>query len=411
VDKTDALIIGGGIAGVTAAETVRRLAPDRSVVLVEHENHPLYSRVLLRDFVSGKIPREKVFLRTLDWYAARGIEYIPGTRVRSTNLKQKTTELSNGRTVAFTQLLLATGGYPRPWNIPGAELPGVLRFQTIEDADALKAACASAKRAVVVGGGFIGMDFIQAFVRAGIATTVLVRDKHYWHRFLDAESAGVIHDLLERSGVTIRFGVTVTRAIGDTHVKAVVGQDGAEYPADAIGLGIGIAPDLGFLTGSNVLGENGIPVNEYLETKEPGVLAAGDAVDFLDTSVDSHHRLGNWTNSVGHGRAAGRTLAGNRTRYEAVSAYTIEYLGLPIAFVGDCHPNPDNRPVIRGSRASGSIGQFLLRNGRLVGATLLNRAAERMAVAALIRSRADLSGRLTELADPTLSLGSLVEHP
>lgn len=337
--------------------------------------------------------------------------YLPGTTVSRLDLDAHTAELSSGRTLWYQRLLLATGGYPRPWIVPGADLPGVLRFQTIEDADALKAACNSAKHAVVVGGGFIGLDFVQAFVRAGIPTTVLVLEPRYWFPLLDPESSGLVTDVLRKSGVVVRFNVQVARIVGSPGVEGVVLTDGAEFPADAVGVGIGIAPDLGFLSGSGVEVGSGIRVNAFLESGRPEVMAAGDAADFEDVTVGVRHRLGNWTNAVGHGLAAGRTLAGERTRYAAVSAYTIEYLGLPIAFVGDCHHHPENVDVLRGSRATGSLGRFILRHGRLVGATLLNRAAERLAVAALIRSQVDLSPRTAELADPKALLGTLLPRP
>jgi NAD(P)H-nitrite reductase large subunit len=411
MEKTDILIIGGGIAGVSAAETVRRLAPERSVTLIEHENHPLYSRVMLRDYVSGTIRREKVFLRTLRWYRTKGIVYLPGTTVSRLDLDAHTAELSSGRTLRYQRLLLATGGYPRPWNIAGADLLGVLRFQTIEDADALKAACNSAKHAVVVGGGFIGLDFVQAFVRAGVPTTVLVLEPRYWLPLLDAESSGLVTDVLRKSGATVQFNAEVGRVVGSPGVEGVILKDGAEFPADAVGVGIGIVPDFGFLSGSGVEIGSGIRVNAFLETGRSEVLAAGDAADFEDVTVGVRHRLGNWTNAVGHGLAAGRTLAGTRTRYEAVSAYTVEYLGLPVAFVGDCHPHPDNVDVVRGSRALGAIARFILRHGRLVGATLLNRSAERVPVAALIRSAVDVTSRTTDLADPGFPLATLVPKP
>lgn len=410
-DRVDTLIIGGGIAGVTAAETVRRLSPERSVTLVDHEDHPLYSRVLLRDYVAGTIVRDKVYLRTRAWYAAKGIHWLPGTRVVKLEVEEGRAHLSNGDSVAYERALLATGGYPRPWSVPGSDLPGVLRFQTLEDADALVAACRKAKHAIVVGSGFIGMDFLQAFVRAGVDTTLIALEPHYWYPVLDVESAGLIADVLHRSGVHLRFRSEIQRVVGDSWVTGVILRDGAELPADAIGVGIGIAPDLGFVYGAGVMFGNGVHVNEYLETDRPEVLAAGDAAEFLDVSVGVRHRLGNWTNAAGHGRAAGRTLAGIRTRYEAVSAYTVEYLGLPVGFIGDCTPRAGNTTVVRGSRASGAVARFILRSGRLVGATLLNRVADRMPATALIRARTDLSERLAELSDPDVPLGSIMPKP
>lgn len=366
---------------------------------------------MLRDYVAGRIPREKVFLRTLAWYKRRGIRYLPGTRVRRADLETRRVTLGSNEELSYERLLVASGGYPRPWNVFGADLPGVLRFQTIEDADALKAACESARHAVVVGGGFIGLDFVQAFVRAGVSTTVLVLEPRYWFPLLDPESSGLITDVLRKSGVVVRLNAQVARVVGSPGVEGVILTDGAELPADAVGVGIGIAPDLGFLSGSGVEVGSGIRVNAFLESGQPDVLAAGDAADFEDVTVGVRHRLGNWTNAVGHGLAAGRTLVGTRTRYEAVSAYTVEYLGLPVAFVGDCHPHPDNVDVVRGSRALGAVARFILRHGRLVGATLLNHAADRVPVAALVRSAADLTSRAADLADPGFPLATLVPKP
>lgn len=409
--QSSILIVGGGIAGVTAAETVRAQAPDKSVLLVSEEPHPLYSRVLLRNYVAGSLPREKVFLRSAEWYQTNGIEYAAGVRVRMLDLEDRTAELSDGRSVRYSKLLLASGGYPRPWNVPGSDVPGVLRFQTLEDADRLKDALGTAKRAVVVGGGFIAMDFVQAFVRAGIPTTLLVLAKRFWEPLLDVESADLVHDVLRASGVAVHYNAEVTRVVGTERVEGVVLRDGTEYPCDVLGVGIGIAPDHGFVHGTGVEFGIGVKVNEYLETDRPEVLAAGDAADFWDVVVGARHRLGNWTNAVLQGRAAGRTLAGTRTAFRAVSAYTIEYLGLPVAFIGDVHPHPRNRDVIRGSRAIGSVGRFVLRDGRLVGATLLNRAAERMPIQSLILRGVDLTTAIAQLANPSLPLATLAALP
>ena len=262
------VIVGGGIAGTTAAEELRKLQPDAEITIVSEEQHPCYSRVLLPHYLKGKVPRERVFLKKETWYAEKNIEWLPGTRVETLDVRNKFVLLSDGRELPYDKLLIATGGEVRPLV---EDVRGVSYFRTLDDADhmaqLLRELPAGATGAVY-GGGFIACEYVNIYAHFGIPCAVAHRGAHFWSRVLDAESGALIAKKLEEGGVRVLPNAALRGFAGGAHVEAME-TDQETVLCGMVGAGIGIEPDLSWVKEAGVEVAHGIRANEYLETNVP----------------------------------------------------------------------------------------------------------------------------------------------
>lgn len=379
------LIIGGGVAGTVAAETLRTLDADARIVIVSAEDHPLYSRVLLPNYVKGKIPREKVFLRQWSQYEAKKIEVLRGRTAVSVDAAAHHVTLDDGSQWAYEKLLVATGGdalVPPPF----AGLPHVLPFRTLDDADRIRTEVArmaalpdGKRRAAVVGGGFIALEFPPFFAAHGIETHLLLRGPRYWHRTVTPEGSAFIEKLLESHGVVIRRNVEVAAAAPSDDGVDLTLSDGSMLAVGAVGVGLG----LGSAAPEGVPHDAGIGADATLATQQPDVWTAGDGAAFDDVVAGRRRQLGNWLNADQQGRCAAQNMAGARRTFENVSQYSTHIFDTVIAMAGDRPQDATPRVVSDGSRHV----ELYERDGVLIGATMVGLAAERAAIIAAIKTK------------------------
>lgn len=370
------VIVGGGIAGTTAAEELRKLDPDAEITLVSEEEHPVYSRVLLPHYVKGKVPRERVFLKKAEWYDAQNIEWLPGMRVKLLDDHNKFVLLSDGRELPYDKLLLAVGGEVRHLD---EDMRGVSHFRTLDDADhmlQLIRELPAGARGAVYGGGFIACEYINIFAHFQIPTTVILKGDRFWSRVLDAESAKLIEQRLIAGHVEIVKGAKEIQLEG-TRTLERVKTPSERISCAMLGVGIGIHPELEWIRDAGVEIGKGIRTNAFLETNISDIFAIGDGIEFDDVIVGRPLLAGNWMNAIMQARAVAKTMFGDRTEFRLVSSYATNVLGLEIIFIGDTDPTAADEVKIRGSVAEGGVAQLLTRHGRLVGATLVNRNTDR----------------------------------
>jgi NAD(P)H-nitrite reductase large subunit len=380
------VIVGGGIAGVSAAEEIRKLQPDADIVLVSGEHHPLYSRVLLPHYVKGKVPRERCFLKKETWYAEQKIEWLPGTYVESCDPKNSFVLLSDGRELEYDKLLIATGGDVKTM---GENLRGVSYFRTLDDADhilQLVQEHGKDAKAAVYGGGFISCEYVNAFVHFGLSTTVAFRGGWMFSRTLDEESGELVNEHLRSKGVVVKPDALFLGVEGDTALSALMTDQGG-IPCDILGIGTGIEGDFGWVKDAGIEVGTGIKTNDFLETNVPNIFAAGDVAEFSDAIVGRQLVVGNWMSANMQGRAVGKTMAGERTQFRLVSSYATNALGLEMIFVGDVHREAADEIRVVGSKAAGGVAQLFVRKGKLVGATLVNRNGDRAIVTKAIQDQ------------------------
>jgi 3-phenylpropionate/trans-cinnamate dioxygenase ferredoxin reductase subunit len=405
VRRTDILIVGGGVAGTTAAETYRLGGGTGGILIISDEPHRLYSRVLLPHAIKGKVPAEKVFLRDESFYTRKDIGFLKGRAVLRVDARHRVATLDGGEEVGFDKLVVAPGARPRPWEVPGADLPGVVRLQTYEDIAAVRAAAAGAERLAIVGSGFIGLEFAAIAVASGLEATLLNRGPHFWTSVMDAPMGAAVQALLEAQGVQVRNGTKAVEVTSGVRRQAsgVRLSSGVEIPCGMVGVGIGTeVPCEPF---GDMKGERGIKTDASLRTIHEGIWAAGDAAEFDDEVLGIRHVVGNWTNAMAQGRHVGKALLGETGKFILLTQYTSSVVpGVNLIFLGETRMRPGVERVARAYDARRLV-EFHLLDGRMIGAILLNAADQRAAVAALVQTTdRDFRKHAKELADPSFPL-------
>ncbi len=412
MERYDYLIIGGGVAGVTAAETIRELDSASSIAVVSDEAHALYSRVMLPHYVKGVFKREKVFLRNPSDYAARGITFLGSVAVSGLDVHSRRVTLDTGSIIEFGKLLIAGGGRPRSLPAIPASWEGVSRFQTIEDADAMLRLLPSRKQAVVVGSSFIALEYLGILSHFGIPATLIFREPHFFGGHLDPDGGELLHEQFRRHGVrAIIPGDTLAAVEGDSAVSGVMTAAGTAISCDFLGLGVGLERNTSWLRGSGLtVTDFGVRTNEFLQTNAAGVFAAGDIAEFYDPRSRMHHSRGNWTNSFLQGKTAGWNMArpDARQAFQYVSSYTIKSLGMVISFVGDTRVRAGVDAVTRLGRDRSSHARFFLAREQLIGAVLINRPHDAPAVTVRIQTGESIRDLQAKLSDESFDLAEVL---
>ena len=406
------VIIGGGIAGTAAAETLRKQDPNARIIIVSDEPHRLYSRVLLTkpNFFLGRIPFERIFLKEEKWYDDLKLELWKGRTAVKIEPDLHRVHLDNGEMLKYEKLLLAIGGTPRKLTVPGADKKGLYYLRTIDETKQIIAAVEHGTKGVAIGGGIIGFEMTEMMYLAGMSPTFVVLRPHYRELVLGVEMAKKVEKVIEEKGITILQEAETVEITGDEHVTGVKFKDGRKVEADFVVVGIGtVLPHEEMLNEAGVKVEHGgIVANEYLETNVEDVYTAGDCALYNDVLVHQSLRLGNWANAQAQGQAVGLNMAGDRHPYRYVSFFTTHGFGLAMTYVGDFRQDINDRIVIeRGSPDDHVYGRIVVEGNNVVGALFMNSSKEVAAICKLIESDVDVSSKHAELADPNVDLAQI----
>lgn len=388
------VIIGGGIAGTTCAEELRKLDPKGDITLISEEYHALYSRVLLPHYIKEKIPRERVFLKKESWYAEQKIDWLTGEIVLRVDAKNKSIELLSGRELGYDKLLIATGGEV---SLMAEDLPGVSYLRTLDDADHLVELLRSLpkdSRAAIYGGGFIAIEYLNIFAHFQIPTTIAYRGAHMWSRGISDQAGELIRKQLIEKGVEVVEKATIIETNGAKNIESITLLD-QKYPCDILGVGVGVEPHFSFLKDSGIDVHDGILANQFLETNIKDIFAAGDVAEFFDERYGRHVVLGNWMNAQSQGRCAAKNMVGEHVAFDLVSSYAINILGLEVIFIGDVSRAHADSSRLIGSVEQGGVTEVFVRNNQLVGAILVGRNTDRTILTKLIQEKASPDHPLT----------------
>ena len=386
------VIIGNGVAGTTAAETIRKNDPNCRVILIGDEPYPLYNRVALPPFIKRRVDRRKVTLRTVEAHAELGIDLRLCTRVISVDAADRTVVTSEGDELRYDALLVATGGRPNGLDVPGAELKGIYNFQYLDDALGILERVETAKVAVAVGGSYIAYELAEAFRHDGLETFWLIRGNRFLRRVLDEDGGAFVDDIATQAGVQTIYNDAVAEVKSDNgQVRTVVTQQGLHLKTDMLGIGVGLTMNMEFLSGTGVETRYGVLTNEYLETNVPGIYAAGDVAEFFDVVIERHNMMGTWGNSIGHGRIAAMNMLGQRTRYYDVPMYSSTLFDSFIRVIGLTPENyPDLESYERLDVRNRSYQRLFFLGNRLVGACLIGNSRFRTRIFTLIKSQEEI---------------------
>ncbi|TSC79711.1 MAG: FAD-dependent pyridine nucleotide-disulfide oxidoreductase [Parcubacteria group bacterium Gr01-1014_29] len=417
--NVDYLIIGGGIAGTAAAEVIRDNDERGSIAIVSKEPHELYSRVLLPKYVEGNVSREQVFLRSAENYNARNISLYAGQEVTIVDPAHQEIRTREGKTFFYKQLLIAAGGRVKPWRVQGSNSVLVSRFQTIDDADALREQLASlpAPEVVIVGGGFITLELLNALVPLRLPIRVLMSEKRYWDQFLDETGSAFLEARIEQSGVTISHQEVVTHVtLGKERRFALSTNRRNTHTTDIIAVGIGLDREIELFSGIGIEIDTGIKTDEYMETAVEGIWAAGDIAEVFHPVFGKHMCISNWSNAFLQGRAAGYNMAVRLTQtgasqpYVRIPLYAVDVLGLHIACVGDVFSKEyDGREFIARSQNGQYYEQFIMQGGKLIGAVLMNKFEDQRIIERLISEKRDVTPYLSYFKDEKINLSQALQ--
>lgn len=395
------VIIGAGHAGGILATQLARAADRFRVTLVGEEAHPPYERPpLSKQLLAGEIPFEKTFLRPAEFYAAKGVEVRLGVRATAIERAAKTVSLADGTTLPYDRLALCTGTRVRRITVPGAELPGVHYIREIADTEAIRAAAPAAKRAVIVGGGYIGLEAAASLTKLGCMVTVIEMLDRVMARAV-AEPVSRFYEAEHRArGVEILLGTGIARFEGAGRAERVVDLDGNAHPADLVVVGIGVVPNDELAAAAGLETADGIVVDEFARTSDPDIFAAGDCTNHPNAILGRRLRLESVQNAVDQARCVANVLAGKAEPYAEVPWFWSDQYDLKMQMAG--LPAPDDEVVLRGRPEERAFSVFYLHEGRITGVNAVNAGAD------YVRGRKWIAeGRVVDparLADPAIPI-------
>jgi NADPH-dependent 2,4-dienoyl-CoA reductase/sulfur reductase-like enzyme len=325
------VIVGGGAAGLAAADMLRREGFQGVLTLISADDAAPYDRPnLSKDFLAGNAPDDWMPLRAPEFYAERHIDLVLNARVASLDVRQRRVVLEGGKEYAFEALLIATGADPVRLEIPGAADSQIHYLRTFADSRAIVAKAASAKRAVVVGASFIGLEVAASLRARGLDVHVVGPGSVPLERVMGAEVGRFVRELHESQGVVFHLGRTVGRVDG----SRVTLSDGTTLAADFVVVGVGVRPSLALAERAGLAIDRGIQVDTYLQTGAPGVYAAGDVARWPDPHSGDSVRVEHWVVAERQGQAAARNILGHRERYDAVPFFWSQHYDTVINYVG-----------------------------------------------------------------------------
>jgi NAD(P)H-nitrite reductase large subunit len=387
------VIIGNGVAGTTAADTLRKNDPNCSIHLITNEPYPLYNRVSLPRFLQGVIAEQKVMIRNFEWHEQRNITLLTETLVTSVNTDERVVVTNTGQHLPYDALLIASGGWANPLRVPGAkDTQHIYNFVTLDDTKTIIERMQESRTALAYGGSFIAYELCDGFAVRKLDTTWLMRGPYWLRNSLDPEGGEVIDSIAKKFGVEV---------IHDDEIECVVPQNGVpgyvktkkgrEIQADMLGVGLGITLNTQFLADTPLEIRHGIVVDDYLATNVPGVYAAGDVAEFFDRAINAYHTMGTWDNAMAHGRIVGVNMAGGQLAYEDVPTYTSPLFNVNIAVVGTAESNNDELETIAlrepGEKGNENYRKLFFKEHKLVGVLMIGSPKGRKKLVEVVKNQ------------------------
>ena len=387
------VIIGNGIAGTTAADTLRKNDPNCDIHLLTNEPYPLYNRVSLPRFLQGVIVEQRVMIRDFAWHEQRNITLVTETMVTDVNTEERVVVTDNGQKFPYDALLVATGGWANPLRVTGAEgTRHIYNFVTLDDTKSIVARMLESRTALAYGGSFISYELCDGFAVRKLDTTWLMRGPYWLRSALDPDGGEVVDNIAKKFGVNVIHGDEIESVIPQNGVPGYVRtKKGREIQADVIGVGLGIMLNTKFLTNTPLELRSGIVVNEYMETNVPGVYSAGDVAEFYDPTIEQHHTMGTWDNAMAHGRIVGVNMAGGHEAYIDVPTYTSPLFDVNIAVVGTAETNnPELQSIALrepGEKGNENYRKLFYRENKLAGVLMIGSPKGRKKLVEIVKNQ------------------------
>jgi NAD(P)H-nitrite reductase large subunit len=399
--RTKYLIVGNSAGGIGAAEAIRQVDKEGAITIISEEPYPVYSRPLISKYLARERTFDAILFRPLGFYEQNSITFLPGKKVTHLELENRTAWLEDNEQIAWNKLLLAVGGKPIFPKMKGSDKRGVFTFTNLDDAKAVDRFLSNAGKAVVIGGGLIGISVAEALVKRGVDVTVVEMKERILNTILDRQASLMAEEVLARAGVEIIAGDTVIDINGKERVEGVVLDNGESVPCDFVLVAIGVSPRPELALDAKLRVNRGIVVDHHMATSHPDIYACGDAAEAYDFVYEDNRLTPIWPNAYIGGRIAGFNMAGIPTKYPGGTAMnSLNYFGFDIASAGmPAAPNGGGYGIIS-KQGSGTYQKVILKDNLIVGMISVGNIEKSGIIFGLMRDKVDVeSFKQSLLAD------------
>ncbi|QSG08716.1 NAD(P)/FAD-dependent oxidoreductase [Halapricum desulfuricans] len=409
---TSHVILGDGIAGSSAAETIRETDPEADVTVVTEEGEALYNRILIKEFAKGKLPEAPVSIHEPGWYDERDIDLELNTHVTGVDTDDKTVHTYDSGTYEYDKLLVATGGTPLQLPVENADAEGIHHFWTFQDARKIREHAAEAEKGVVIGAGLLGIDLAAICGAQGVDAKYLMRGNRWWRYALSLDGAEIIHRALEEMGVEPVFesGLDHFEADETGHVSGVVDTNGVTHEAEFVGIAVGLDYNTEFLEDTAVEVDDGVLVDQYMGTNVEDVYAAGDITRYYDVILEDRTQNGSWGSAKEQGVVAGKNMATDEatSEFRYVPSYSITHFDFPFLSFG--HPTIGKEEAER-KYSDDEWRRLTFKNGKLIGGVLIGDLSQQSTFKKIIRQERPVADQKEALLEKEVDLDALAPSP
>jgi NAD(P)H-nitrite reductase large subunit len=409
--RTKYLIIGNSAGGIGAAEAIREVDKAGSVTIISDEPHPCYSRPLISKYLAERCPLERMLFRPADFYSQNNIVSLLGKKVNNLGLESHTAEVDDSQRIIWEKLLLAMGGMPIVPRIESIDKRGVFAFTTLDNAKAIDKFLDNAHKAVVIGGGLIGISVTEALVKRGVEVTVVEMKQRILNTILDEQASLIAEEILRQAGVRVITEQTVAEITGELLTERVVLGNGERIPCDLVVVAIGVLPRTELTLGTEIKANQGIVVDRHMATSHPQVYSCGDVAEAYDFVYGTNRLTPVWPNAYLGGRIAGLNMAGIKAEYPGGTAMnSLSYFGLDIAAAGMTAPPDEKGYEVLSRQTDSSYRRVVLKDERVVGMVFVRDIGKSGIVFSLMKDRVNVGSFKQAILTDDFGLASLPEE-
>lgn len=394
MNSYDYVIIGNSAAGIGCVEGIRKVDETGSIAIVSYEDIHAYSRCMVTHYISGHIDEKKMYFRKENFYEEWNVTPYLGRRAKRINRSTKVVRLDNGEELGYHKLLLATGASPAPYDVAGNTLEGVYFLRTADDSRAIMHDVKKGGKAIILGGGLVGMKAADALNEQGMDVTIAIASSQLLSQTMDRYGAELIRNAVESNGIHVLTDSPVKEILGDEHVSGIEFENGTIIPADLVILAKGVRPNTILAKTCGLAIDYGILVDEFMKTSDDNIYAAGDVAEALDLIRGGKVVHAIWPNALEQGRVAGMNMAGANVTYGGgIGMNSAEFFGVAAISMGLCRTRDEKgmEVLVCKNGEKGTYRKIVLQNNIIVGAVCIGDVECAGVFNGLILRRTDVS--------------------
>ena len=405
------VIIGSSAAGISAVEGIRKRDRNGTIAVVSKEDAGIYSRPMLSHYLSGKIPEEKLNFRQNDFFSKYAVESLLGKRIERVEPSKNCLLSKDGGEILYDKLLIATGAQAQRQEIPGAFLRNVFTLHNRQDAKDISAVAVPGMKAVILGGGPVGMGAIQALRARGLEVSIHISSGRLLSQLMDDEGSEIVRERIERNGIKVHFNSTAIEVLGNDKVTGLRLEDGSEVPCDLLIFAKGVVPNADIVRATDIRVCRGIVVDSRMRTSIPNIYAAGDVAESPDIIFGGWSSYAIWPNASEQGRIAGENMAGGEVEYAGGMAMnSVNVFGLPMMVIGSVRPKDRDGISFMRSGSGDNYKCITLKDDRIIGTLLVGKVSNTGVYSMLIKRKVDISTVRGVLLADDFDRGKLIDQ-